>query len=164
MTKIEDSKYSAETCHPGVPPDYSAYRTDESSEEKYEEEESNNLNKFQDNMSGETCNVPDTKIKHPSQNVRDPTEVIPHVLKHNIPETMTHGDIIVDHDKFKPTEQTDKATTEKSTQSVHTTKKVLSYGFLILTTIFTLILVQSYVFTAFFHKSFLSVEAIFGFP
>lgn len=145
MTKIKDSNYSAETCHSGVPRDHSAYRTDETSEEKYEEE-SDNLNKIQDNLSDKTCNVPDTKIKHPSQNVRDPTEVIPRDLKHNIPETMTDGDIIVGHGKFKPTEPTDNATNEKPTQTVHTTKEVLSYRYLILITIF--ILFQSYVFTA----------------
>lgn len=145
MTKIKDSNYSAETCHSGVPRDNSAYRTDETSEEKYEEE-SDNLNKIQDNLSDKTCNVPDTKIKHPSQNVRDPTEVIPRDLKHKIPETMTDGDIIVGHSKFKPTEPTDNATNEKPTQTVHTTKEVLSYRYLILITIF--ILLQSYVFTA----------------
>lgn len=151
MTKFEDSNYSAETCHPGLPPDHSVYRTDETSEEKYEEK-SENMNKFRDNMSDETCNVPDSKLNHPSQNVRDPLEVIPHDLKHNFPETKTHGDIFVGYGKFKPTEPTDNTTTENPTQSVHTSKTVSSYGLLVLTTI--LILVHLYVFTAFFINPF----------
>lgn len=144
MTKLEDSNYSAETCHPEVPPDQLAYHTDRTSEEKYEEK-SENLITLQDNMSDETCNVPDLQLNHPSQILRDPSEVIPRDLKHNFPET--HGDIIVGHGKFKPTEPTDNTITEKQTQSVHTTKTLSSYGLLILTTI--LILIQLYVFTDF---------------
>uniref|UniRef100_A0A8W8KQU0 Uncharacterized protein n=1 Tax=Magallana gigas TaxID=29159 RepID=A0A8W8KQU0_MAGGI len=112
-----------------------------SSEEKYEEK-SENIITLQDNMSDETCNVPDLKLNHPSQNLRDPSNVIRRDLKHNFPETKTHGDIIVGHGKFKPTEPTDNTITENQTQSVHTTKTVSSYGLLILTTI--LILVQLY--------------------
>lgn len=160
MTKLEDSNYSTETCHPEMPPDQLAYHTDRTSEGKYEEK-SENIDKLRDDMSDETCNVPDLKLNHPSQNLRDPSEVIPRDLKHNFPETKTHGDIIVGHGKFKPTEPTDNTTTEKQTQSVDTIKTVSSYGFLILTTI--LILVQLYVFTA-FYKLILSVEAIFRFP
>lgn len=106
-------------------------------------------------MSDETCNVPDLKLNHPSQNLRDPSNVIRRDLKHNFPETKTHGDIIVGHGKF-----TDNTITENQTQSVHTTKTVSSYGLLILTTI--LILVQLYVFTA-FYKTILSVEGFFSF-
>lgn len=123
MTKIEDSNYSAETYHTGVPRDHSVHRTDKTSEEKHDEK-SENITKFRDNMSDETCKVSNTKIKHPSQNVRDPTEAEP----------------------------TDNATNEKQTQSVHTTKKVSFYASLILTTI--LILVQLYVFSAFFINPF----------
>lgn len=159
MTKLEDSNYSAETCHPEVPPDQLAYHTDRTSEEKYEEK-SENIITLQENMSDETCNVPDLQLNHPSQNLRDPSNVIPRDLKHNFPETKTHGDIIVGHGKFKPTEPTDNTTNEKQTQSVHTSKTLSSYGLLILTTI--LILVQLYVFTA-FYKPILSVEAIFVF-
>lgn len=147
MTKLEDSNYSTETCHPEMPPDQLAYHTDRTSEGKYEEK-SENIDKLRDDMSDETCNVPDLKLNHPSQNLRDPSEVIPRDLKHNFPETKTHGDIIVGHGKFKPTEPTDNTTTEKQTQSVETTKTVSSYGLLILTTI--LILVHLYVFFAFF--------------
>lgn len=160
MTILKDSNYSAETCHPEVPPDQLAYHTDRTSEEKYEEK-SENIEKLRNDMSDETCNVPDLKLNHPSQNLRDPSEVIPRDLKHNFPETKTHGAIIVGHGKFKPTEPTDNTITEKQTQSVHTTKTVSSYGLLILTTL--LILVQLYVFTA-FYKTILSVETIFRFP
>lgn len=49
MTKLEDSKYPAETCHPEMSLDHSAYCTDEISDE-----ESDNLDEFQDNMPDET--------------------------------------------------------------------------------------------------------------
>lgn len=142
MTKLEDSNYSSETCHPEVPSEHLAYHTDETSEEKYEEK-SENIKTLQDN-------VPDLKLNHPSQNLRDPSEVISRDLKHNFPETKTRGDtgITVAHGEFKPSEPTDNTTTEKQTQSVETTKTVSSYGLLILTTI--LILVHLYVFFAFF--------------
>lgn len=160
MTKLEDSNFSAETCHPEVPPDQLAYHTDRTSEGNYEEK-SENIITLQDNMSDETCNVPDLQLNHPSQNLRDPSNVIPRDLKHNFPKTKTHGDIIVGHGKFKPTEPTDNTITENQTQSVHTSKTLSSYGLLILTTL--LILVQLYVFTA-FYKTILSVETIFRFP
>lgn len=155
ITKLEDSTYSAETWHP----DHLAYRSDETSEERYEEK-SENIEKLRNDMSDETCNVPDLQLNHPSQNLRNPSETISRNLKHNFPETKTHGDKIVVHGKFKPTEPTDNTTTEKQTQSGDATKTVTSYGLLILTTI--LILVQLYVFTAFYNP-FLSVEAIFSF-
>lgn len=145
-----NSKTSGKTSYPEVQTHHLALQTDETYEEQ-SVEQSVNLNEFLKNMPQEP-QVSNTKIKHPSQNVRDPTEVTPNVLKHNIPETMTDGDIIVGHGKFKPTEPTDNATTKKPTQSVHTTKKVSSYAFLILTTI--LILVQLYVFSAFFINPF----------
>lgn len=155
MTKLEDSNYSSETCHPEVPSEHLAYHTDETSEEKYEEK-SENIKTLQDN-------VPDLKLNHPSQNLRDPSEVISRDLKHNFPETKTHGDtgITVAHGKFKPSEPTDNTTTEKQTQSVETTKTVSSYGLLILTTI--LILVHLYVFIAFFINQSKSLKQFFIF-
>eukprot|EP00105_Crassostrea_gigas_P012784 XP_011428889.1 PREDICTED: uncharacterized protein LOC105329368 isoform X2 [Crassostrea gigas] len=137
ITKLEDATYSAETWHP----DYLAYHSDETSEERYEEK-SENIEKLRDDMSDETCNVPDLQLNHPSQNLRDPSEVISRDLKHNFSETKINEVIIVGHGKFKPTEPTGNTTTEKQTQSVDTTKTVSSYGLLILTTI--LILVQLY--------------------
>lgn len=155
ITKLEDATYSAETWHP----DYLAYHSDETSEERYEEK-SENIEKLRDDMSDETCNVPELQLNHPSQNLRNPSEIISRDLKHNFSETKINEVIIVGHGKFTPTEPTGNTTTEKQTQSVDTTKTVSSYGLLILTTI--LILVQLYVFTA-FYETILSVEAIFRF-
>lgn len=144
----ENSKSSAETSHPGMQTVQLAVCTDEIAEEK-STKKLDHLNENQDDVPEETYHDLDLKSKQSSQNIREPTEIIPRDLKHNIPEAMTHDNFIVAHGKIKPSGTTDNTSIENSTKkSICTTKEVSLNGFLSITAI--LILVQTYVFYLFY--------------
>lgn len=145
---LENLKSSAETSHPGMQTVQLAVCTDEIAEEK-STKKLDHLNENQDDVLEETYHDLDLKSKQSSQNIREPTEIIPRDLKHNIPEAMTHDNFIVAHGKIKPSGTTDNTSIENSTKkSICTTKEVSLNGFLSITAI--LILVQTYVFYLFY--------------
>nr|XP_034299884.1 uncharacterized protein LOC105329369 isoform X2 [Crassostrea gigas] len=137
---LENSKSSAETSNSGMQTVHSAVCTDEIEEKSMEKLD--HLNENQDDVLEETYYDLNSKSKQSSQDIREPSEIIPHDLKHNIPEAMTHDNYVVDDDKIKPSGTTDNTYIENfAKKSIRTTKEGSLNGFLIITAV--LMLVQS---------------------